>query len=118
MGTVYEFICESCGYQARVCGGRDRGFYAIVETMICHDCCELVDVPVGDTRSPAVKLLKGEIEIEEFRKLMPEYEAKNKERFGHCPQCKGMNVSRWEDSQLCPKCGGHMIRGKFLAYWD
>ena len=47
MGTCYQFRCESCGYDAQVSGGRDIGMQAVVRTMFCRGCCELVDVLIG-----------------------------------------------------------------------
>jgi hypothetical protein len=47
MGTSYQYTCESCGYEAQVSGGRDIGMMAVVRTMFCRSCRELVDVLIG-----------------------------------------------------------------------
>jgi hypothetical protein len=35
MGTVYQFICESCGYKAKVSGGEDCGMSVVTKTIVC-----------------------------------------------------------------------------------
>jgi hypothetical protein len=47
MGTAYNFTCTECGYSAMVSGGRDVGMVAVVRTMTCNDCKEVVDVLIG-----------------------------------------------------------------------
>ena len=47
MGQNYLFECNACGYNAHVSGAKDCGFVAVVQTMTCHNCNELVDVIIG-----------------------------------------------------------------------
>lgn len=47
MGTKYTFDCPDCDYSAIVSDKRDCGMVAIVQTMVCEDCQELVDVLIG-----------------------------------------------------------------------
>ena len=101
MGTKYVFKCNACGYRADVSGGRDCGFVAVVHTMTCHNCNELVDVVIGAEGK------EGKTEDTEFNKGL-----------GLCPICKGSNVDRWDDEKSCPKCDEKMIRGKMAMLWD
>ena len=50
MGTTFLFKCNECGYKAELSGGKDSGFVALVQTMTCHNCNELVDVLIGEMR--------------------------------------------------------------------
>ncbi len=47
MGTAYNFTCTKCGYSAKASGGRAVGMVAVVRTMTCNDCKEVVDVLIG-----------------------------------------------------------------------
>lgn len=100
MGTRSRFSCSSCGYETDVSGGKDIGFVAVVETMICNDCTELVDVLVstwGD--DPQSSELRS--------------------RFGKCPKCGKTNATRWDPNKMpCPKCGNLMQQGEVTVYWD
>ena len=80
MGSWIEFTCENCGYRAEVSGGKDYGMVAVVQTMICRSCGQLVDMqligrcgsdgPTGD----------------------PDYD----KDLGVCPECRGNDVSVWQ----------------------
>lgn len=94
MGTRYTFVCEECGYNASVSGGKDSGYLLDVETMICNYCHELVDVAIG----PADGVI-FEKEIEE--EVM--------EDIGKCPECGRKKLSSWSpEAKTCPKCGKQM----------
>jgi len=91
MGAKYQLKCGSCGYRAEVCGGKDIGMTAVVETMTCHDCKDLVDVLIGQYG-------------EEGGAENPELNA----RLGACPQCEGTKVVPWDGARPCPHCGAEM----------
>ena len=101
MGAKYLFKCPKCEYQATVSGGKDRGTFITVRTMVCNTCNELVDVIIGAHRQ------EGKIVDVEFYKL-----------FGHCPQCKESDVNKWDESLPCPKCEEHMLKERFVYDWD
>jgi len=101
MGKTYLFKCNACGYEANISGGKDCGFIAVVQTMTCHNCNELVDVTIGAEGK------EGKTDDEELNKEL-----------GICPQCKGSNVTQWDKKKSCPKCDGKMIRGKVASLWD
>lgn len=95
MGTRYTFVCVDCGYNATVSGGKDKGFFLDVETMICNYCHELVDVAIGAADGV---VLQKEIEEEVM------------EDIGRCPECGRKKLSTWSVEKMpCPKCGGQMI---------
>lgn len=91
MGTKYEFRCKGCGYSATVSGGLDSGMFAVVRTMTCDDCNELVDVLVGKYG-------------EEGPTGDPAYDKDLKV----CPHCHRRNVHPWLTRRGCPKCGTSM----------
>lgn len=103
MGERYEFVCGDCGYSATVSGGKDRGFVAFIETMVCTDCKKLVDVLVGEAKEFSGPLGKSE-----------------GEEFGKCPVCSGKNVKPWDAKERsCPKCGKQMHKGdEPVLMWD
>jgi hypothetical protein len=101
MGSKSEFTCDKCGYQAEVSGGRDCGMIAVVQTMICETCCQLVDVLTG-----------------RFGKEGPTGDVDYDKDLGACPGCHGKQLSAWSKSRPCPKCEGRMIQGQMKCLWD
>ena len=102
MGTVYNFTCTKCGYSAKASGGRDVGMVAVVRTMTCKDCEEVVDVLIGryGENGPT-----GD----------PEYDAD----LDICPECRGRNVRSWSRRHPCPKCDGEMKKEPGMdILWD
>ena len=101
MGSLFEFKCKKCGYSTQVSGGRDRGMMAYVETMVCADCKELVDVLV------AIEGPDG-----------PVKDPSRAEDYDRCPECRGKSVMSWREGQPCPKCGGPISSGEMTVLWD
>lgn len=101
MGTTNQFTCDDCGYSASVSGGRDFGFVAVVQTMTCQNCKELVDVLIGHHGED------GPMGDPEFDKDL-----------GLCPECDGSHVSVWDAPYPCPKCAKPMPPGKPELNWD
>ena len=104
MGKAYNYKCDNCGYSAIVSGGRDFGFVAVVKTMICEDCKNLVDVLIGRHGKDGAT---GDIEYD--RKL------------NICPICAGKNLKAWPTNHTCPRCSANMIRsrnGSDVILWD
>jgi hypothetical protein len=101
MGSRYLFTCPNCQYSAEVSGGEDYGFVAVVQTMICRDCQELVDVLVGQrgTVGPT-----GD----------PEYD----KDLNLCPQCRKENLRPWSTDRPCPRCGTSMDQEELRILWD
>lgn len=91
MGTTHTFDCPDCGYLAMVSGGRDYGMIAVVQTMVCEDCQNLVDVLIGR-------------DFEDGPTGDPEYD----KDLGTCPQCHGRNVAPWPEEHPCPRCKSPM----------
>ena len=88
-------------YRAEVSGGKDYGMVAVVQTMVCNSCSELVDVLIGraGTEGPT-----GD----------PDYD----KDLGVCPQCRGKDLVVWDKSMPCPKCEGRMTKGQSTSLWD
>ena len=102
MGQSFVFNCNKCDYETSVSGGRDCGMLAVVQTMVCESCKELVDVLIGSEGQDDRKT--GDKETDS--------------RMGLCPKCKGKNVSIWEEPFPCPKCKGKMTKGRLELLWD
>ena len=100
MGIQIEFTCQSCGYNAEVSGGKDYGMVAVVQTMVCGSCSELLDVLIG----------RGGEEG-------PTGDSDYDKDLGVCPQCRGKDLVVWEESMGCPKCEGRMNEGQ-RTLWD
>ena len=102
MGSRYLFSCSKCGYLSEVSGGKDCGMMAVVRTMICQDCADLVDVLIGRFGKEG---LTGDAEYDKD--------------IGLCPECDGANIVAWhERDRPCPKCDGRMIKGQATVLWD
>ena len=103
MGTSCDFACKACGYTAHVCGGHDVGFVAVIHTMTCRDCRELIDVLTG---RQGVVGPTGD----------PDYD----EDLGRCPRCMGRNVTEWTAPGPCPRCGEsvNQAEGGEIIMWD
>jgi hypothetical protein len=101
MGMSYQYTCEGCGYEAQVSGGRDVGMMAVVRTMFCRGCRELVDVLIGQCG------LDG-----------PTGDADYDKALGICPECRGDDVVVWKDGRPCPRCEGRMVKGEDFILWD
>ena len=102
MGSWFRFTCSKCGYGAEVSGGKDCGMLAVVQTMICQDCAELVDVLIGQCGNEG---MTGDADYDEG--------------IGICPECNGPNVVVWLNRvRPCPKCDGRMTKGQCIALWD
>jgi Zn finger protein HypA/HybF involved in hydrogenase expression len=97
MGTLYRFACESCAYEADVSGGRDAGFVARTETMVCRTCHDVVDVLVGES-------VEGMLEDAD-------------QHLNRCPKCRSHHVETWT-GQRCPRCGLAMKKGDVTLLWD
>ena len=101
MGSWIEFTCEKCAYRAEVSGGRDCGMVAVIETMTCWSCRQLVDVLIGQYGRD------GRTGDSNYDKDL-----------GICPECRSKDVAVWKESGPCPKCNARMTKGQPTALWD
>jgi Zn finger protein HypA/HybF involved in hydrogenase expression len=102
MGSRYDYICSKCGYTVQVSGGMGVGMSAIVvDSMVCDDCKEVVDVSVGSCTN--VRPLANE----------PDDSMKV------CPTCNGVNVRKWSRKR-CPKCRSGYMQPDYSTkvLWD
>ena len=95
----FVYTCN-CGYEAQVSGGEDMGMSVRTLTMICTKCEALVDVIVG----PPMPDMHLDDEIKDI--------------IGKCSTCKGTQVTKWPESQPCPKCNCSMKQGEMTILWD
>jgi hypothetical protein len=102
MGTMSLFECPTCLYSARVCGGRDVGFSAVLRTMICEDCRAVQDVLIGFCGQDG-----------------PTGDADWDKNLDICPVCRGRNLRAWPATHDCPRCGAKMVESENdFTLWD
>ena len=95
MGSLYDFACANCGYEAMVSGKDDRGMMCATTTILCEDCREICDAVVSET---------------------PWDKASYQEPV--CPNKKSHRIRRWKHPDVCPRCGSEMERGEITTHWD
>jgi hypothetical protein len=97
MGACFDYRCSnpSCGYEATVSGGRDMGFCGEVQTMVCLDCKELMNVLTAP--APHLKPVKPK-----------------------CDECGGRKLELFVEGKTpCPKCGSRLDKDEdSMKLWD
>ncbi len=102
MGSIYRFRCPGCDYMAEVSGGRDAGMVAVVKTMTCLNCKELVDVLIG-----------------RYGEAGPTGDPEYDKDLNICPRCGGHNIRPWPRYYPCPRCKEYMIKEHgIICLWD
>ena len=102
MGIKFEYSCQKCGYTAEVSGGRDVGMAAVIRTMMCDHCKELVEVLIGQCGKDGPT---GDPDFDKDLNL--------------CPECSSNTVRPWPRHRPCPKCGGRMTKDRnSFVMWD
>jgi hypothetical protein len=99
MGTIFQFSCPNCGYKAEVSGGKDFGFTAATNTILCKNCKKLYDVVTSKESWKAC----------EDDWLPPAYQ---------CPKSKRHEVELWFHPGACPKCSLTLVREDEILLWD
>ena len=105
MGVIREFVCPGCGYGAMVAGSFSLLMSAVVRTVACATCGELMDVcshsgelgnfPPSDQHD--LEVTSGPLV---------------------CETNDGHAVSPWEHPGPCPKCGTTMQLGEGMILAD
>jgi hypothetical protein len=119
MGQCYDFTCASCGYNATVSGGDDRGMRCATTTIICHDCEELFDVTIFDaTWDDATDLSDAPI-VCPGRAPDDELEDGDEEDEDDVDYSNPTHkVERWSHPGPCPRCGDTLEAGDCVILWD
>ena len=126
MGRTYHFECSHCHYRAKVSGGADSGVHCEVQTVVCRDCRELLDVFTKVRRradaSPKIKFPAF------FRPEIPPVILRDGSKGGRlvwhkfkpaCPANPEHFVEIWNDPGRCPRCGNFMEKnGLPFRLWD
>lgn len=125
VGRTYHFECPYCHYRARVSGGTDTGIHCEVQTVVCRDCRELVDVFTCVRRPAEVPARKFPVF---FRPEIPPVilqDGINRQRLvwqkfrPACPLASKHIVECWSDPGRCPRCGNFMEKnGLPTQIWD
>ena len=119
MGRTYHFECPQCQYHAKVSGGADSGVHCEVQTVVCHDCRELLDVFTNlqfDESAPERRPKFPGF----FRPEIPPIflvDSTGKRRLvwqkfePTCPVNMRHKIEPWHDPGRCPRCGNFMEKG-------
>ena len=126
MGRTYLFECPQCQYRAKLSGGADSGVHCEVQTVVCRDCRELIDV------FTKVRRREGASEIIKFpgffRPEIPPVVLRDGSAVARlvwqkfqlaCPAGAKHFVEAWNYPGRCPRCGNFMEKNGFpTRIWD
>jgi hypothetical protein len=126
VGRTYLFECSYCHYRAKISGGADSGVHCEVQTVVCRDCRELLDVFIKVRRRAEAS---GAIRFPGFfRPEIPPVVLRGGSAAGRlvwqkfqpaCPAGSKHFVEIWNDPGRCPRCGNFMEKNGFPAkIWD
>jgi len=126
VGKTYHFECLLCHYRAKVSGGADSGIHCEVQTVVCHDCRELIDVFTKVRRCAGVKekikfpsFFRPEIPPVVLRDGSPIDRLVWQKFQLTCPVALKHRVEIWQDPGRCPRCGNFMEKNGFpTKIWD
>ena len=126
MGRTYEFECPHCFYRAKVSGGADSGVHCEVQTVVCRDCRELMDVFTKvRRREGAPKTIKfpGFFRPEIPPAILSGGTAGPRWVWEKCkPACPvepKHQVEVWKNPGRCPRCGTFLEKnGLPFRLWD
>jgi hypothetical protein len=127
MGRTYHFECPYCHYRAKVCGGVDSGLHCEVQTVMCHDCRELMDVFTRVRHLEAAKDKPAKFPGF-FRPEVPPVILRDGSSFRRlvwrefalaCPVMAKHRIEVWKNPGRCPRCGNFMEQGGLpTKIWD
>ena len=126
VGKAYHFECPQCHYRAKVSGGVDSGIHCEVQTLVCRDCRELMDVFTKvQRREGATEKIKfpGFFRPEIPPVILRDGSPANRlvwQKFPlACPVAPKHQVEAWQDLGRCPRCGNFMEKNGFpTKIWD
>ena len=127
MGKTHHFECPHCHYRAKISGGADAGLHCEVQTVVCRDCRELLDVFTRVRRRADAPTMARQFPGF-FRPEIPPATLRSslaKERLvWHkfplaCPVDPKHRVTAWNDPARCPHCGNFMEKNGFpTRLWE
>ena len=125
MGKTYLYECPMCQYSAQISGGADGGLHCEIQTVVCRDCRDLLDV------FTKVRRRDGEKEKIKFpgffRPEIPPAMLRDsklarlvwKNFAPACPVNAKHSVEPWNNPGRCPRCGVFMeLNGLPFRIWD
>jgi transposase-like protein len=126
VGKTYHFECPHCHYCAKVSGGADSGIHCEVQTVVCRDCRELMDVFTKVRRREGAN---EQIKFPGFfRPEIPPVILRDGSTVGRlvwqkfllaCPVEPKHTVAAWNNPGRCPRCGSFMEKNGFpTKIWD
>jgi len=126
MGRTYYFECSYCHYRAKISGGTDSGVHCEVQTIVCRDCRELLDVFTKVRRRAGAReaikfpgFFRPEIPPVILRDGKSGARLVWQEFILACPVVSKHAVEAWNDPGRCPRCGNFMEKaGLPVRLWD
>jgi hypothetical protein len=128
MGRTFHFECPQCHYRAKISGGSDSGVHCEIQTVVCRDCRELLDVFTKARRRKEEKNSRAVKFPGFYRPEIPPVILRNgsvlqglvwqKYRLA-CPVAPKHQVEAWNAPGRCPRCGNFMEKeGMPTKIWD
>ena len=134
MGKTFHFECPWCQYRAQVSGGADEGVHCELQTIICRDCRELMDVPTRLRQREPEKAMAHRPNAFRSRFELPPVVLRNgsfhqlnsvirplvwQEFKLSCPKDTRHFVEPWKDPGRCPRCGNYMEKSGWpFRLWE
>ena len=99
MGDISSYVCDQCGMTGEIHEG--CGFQVTYETILCHTCEKIRDMPVSFNMFTNEPLA-----------------SEQKELLYTCPECHDVNFTFWSIGDPCPRCGCKTSKGDIAGLWD
>ena len=125
VGKTYLYECPKCQYRAQISGGADGGLHCEIQTVVCRDCRDLLDVFTKVRRRDGEKekikfpgFFRPEIPPAMLRDSKPA-RLVWKKFAPACPVNAKHSVEPWNNPGRCPRCGVFMeLNGLPFRIWD
>jgi len=131
MPRSYIFECPRCFYKTVVVGGLEEGLHCHFQTVVCHTCRRLYDIPIK-LRVPITQAYSVSASgLNQFYKvatsdpaniinrLVKTTESKWIDGKLVCPRFPSHVVEKWNHPGACPICGTIMERSlRPYRVWD
>ena len=117
MGTLFQFRCPRCGYEAQVSGGLGWGILAVTHTVSCPTCTELSDMIVAEEPWEFSEWMERECVDRDDADAKAAQAPWMPEKI-RCDLHHRHKASLWSHPGPCPRCGTTLAKGEMTVLWD